>query len=300
MRISCLIFISLFFLIACEENLEEFYPDGTLKSTVPLVDDKKNGLEKTFYKNASIKSEIYFKEGLKEGAATEYYPDGSIKATYTYKSNFIEGEVLRFHTNGKLAYKAKHSKNIAIEFPLEFDDNEIPLREGVFIDPRDLQKYEWVRIDSTIWLTQNLNYAIQEESLCLQCNHWGRLYNLNAIEKACPTGFRIPNKEDWTRLIKKLGEHPSQKLKAESGWDPIGNTGLYGNGNNSSKMNIQAAGAHFANSNIDIKNRNFKDAGQKSYLWTQEAEVMVLYYNKQSIDFIKWNPEYGASLRCIY
>jgi hypothetical protein len=82
--------------------------------------------------------------------------------------------VTRFHPNGQLAFQGTYSKNKLIAFPKEFDEKGKPLSKGTYVDPRDDYEYEWVRIDSSIWTAQNINFATEQGSLCMQCASWGR------------------------------------------------------------------------------------------------------------------------------
>ncbi len=290
----------LFLLSSCEEaRRDTFYSDGKVKTTVPLVNEKKHGVEKAFYPNGALQSEITYNNGIKEGPATEYYEDGSIKAKYVYEANFIEGELSRFHPNGKVSYQALHSKNLPIEFPKEFDEKGNPIPKGIFVDPRDQNEYEWVRIDSSLWIAQNINFATEQGSLCMQCNNWGRLYDFEAVQKACPKGFHIPSEAEWNSLLKSVGNNPGEKLKATFGWDPIGSTGIFGNGTNDLGFQIKASGGHFAAANVPLKERQFDQAGKKAFLWTAEGTVVVFFYENNKSQIQKWNPIHGASLRCI-
>lgn len=290
----------LFLLSSCEDPRQEtFHANGKVKSTVPLVNEKKQGIEVTFYSNGKMQSEVTYSNGLKEGPATEYYEDSTIQAKYTHVANFIEGEVTRFHPNGQLAFQGTYSKNKLIAFPKEFDEKGKPLSKGTYVDPRDDYEYEWVRIDSSIWTAQNINFATEQGSLCMQCASWGRLYDFEAIQKACPKGFHIPSEAEWNSLLKFAGKDPGPKLKATFGWDPIGSTGNIKNGTNELGFQIKAGGAHYAAANVPLKERKFDDAGKRAFFWTAEGNVVVFFHEKDNYQIQKWNPIHGASLRCI-
>lgn len=293
-----LLILILCLLTSCEEaHRDTFHINGKIKSTVPLVNDKKHGIEKTFYPSGALQSEISFKEGIKDGPAIEYFEDGSVQANYTYQANFIEGELTRYYPNGKLAFQAKYAKNIPSEFPKFYDEKGEPQIKGTYIDPRDKNEYEWVRLNNFVWTAQNMNYSTEEGSLCMQCNHWGRLYDFEAAQKACLKGFHIPSEAEWKSLLTWVGVKPGQKLKAKFGWDPIGETGVFGNGTDTLGFAVKSGGAHFAPANT--KEKKFDQAGKKAYLWTKEGSVVVFFYENDNVQIQKWDPKHGASLRCI-
>ena len=182
-----------------------------------------------------------------------------------------------------------------------FDENGEPATSGSYKDPRDGYSYEWIRIGSQLWTAENMNYATASGSLCAQCNHWGRLYNFENAKKACLEGFHMPTKAEWNELLAFAGKEKQvgTVLKAGYGWDPIKGTNNYGNGKDELGFGAKAGGAHFAKSDVPLKERKFEAAGQKAFFWTAEGEVLVFFYDKDIAKFEKFNPEYGASLRCI-
>ena len=83
---------------------------------------------------------------------------------------------------------------------------------GVFVDPRDGQKYETVNIDDYIWMAKNLNYGAGKfaEPLCYDmrdsnCKKSGRLYNWETAMNACPAGWHLPSNKEWEDLEEAVG-----------------------------------------------------------------------------------------------
>jgi uncharacterized protein (TIGR02145 family) len=76
-----------------------------------------------------------------------------------------------------------------------------------FTDVRDQQVYPVVKIGEQHWMAANLNFANAE-------NSWqtpnGRLYSLDAAQKAVPEGWHIPSDEEWFQLEKHLGMDESE------------------------------------------------------------------------------------------
>lgn len=288
-------------LTACEDIRKEEYPNGKLRSETTYVNDKKQGPETEYYENGNLRREANYVEDRREGVSKEYYEDGSLQAEYNYVNGYIEGEVKHYYKNGKLESKANYSKNKQISFGEYYDENGEPATSGSYKDPRDGISYEWIRIGSQLWLAENVNFATAAGSLCAQCNHWGRLYNFENAQKACLDGFHMPSKDEWNELLKFAGKNGKvgTVLKAGYGWDPLKGTAIYGNGKDELGFGAKAGGGHFAKSDVPLKERKFEGAGQKAYFWVSNGEVLEFFHDKDIAKFDKFNPEYGASLRCI-
>lgn len=296
-----LVLAAAFALTACDDIRVQTFPDGTVRMETPYVKDKKQGVEKEYYNSGKLKRETNFNEDRKEGMSKEYYEDGTLQSETPYADGYVEGLVTRYHKNGKVASKANYKQNKQIEFGEIYDEDGSPATDGSYKDPRDGYAYQWVRIGDQLWTAENMNFATYEGSLCSQCNHWGRLYDFENAKKACLEGFHMPTKAEWQVLLSAATAHGKEGtvLKAGYGWDPIKGTNNYGNGKDELGFGAKAGGGHFAKSDVALKDRKFEAAGQKAYFWTAEGEVLVFFHDKDIVKFEKFNPEYGASLRCI-
>lgn len=290
---------AIFTLTACEDVRVEKFPSGKVRFETTYVKDQKQGLEKEYYESGVLKRETNFEADRRQGLTKEYYEDGTLQVETPYENGYIEGIVNRYHKNGKLASSANYKQNKQVEFGKYFDESGEPATSGSYKDPRDGYAYEWVRIGTQLWTAENINYATAAGSLCYQCNHWGRLYDFENAQKACMDGFHMPSKEEWQVLLDFAGKEPGMKLKAGYGWDPIKGTAERGNGKDEFGFGAKAGGAHFAKSDVPLKDRKLEEAGQKAYFWTSEGEVLTFVTNKNTAKFEKFNPEFGASLRCL-
>ena len=111
---------------------------------------------------------------------------------------------------------------------------EVTIVDSVLTDERDQQQYKIKRFEDLWWMIENLNYDIGDSlfyrdvyigmaGYCLDnqpenCEKHGRLYDLPAAMKACPKGWRIPNREEWVDLNKK---------QANCTWNKAPMTGNY-------------------------------------------------------------------------
>lgn len=293
-KIFLSIFLSLtFFLAACEDIRTEKYPGGNLRIRARYENGKKNGVETEYFESGNVKRTRNFVDGKEQGESDEYYSSGKLRAKLFYKDGALHGTATRFYENGNVQSITLYETGSVKGFPQTFDPDGEPAIQGSYGDVRDGNRYEWVRIGNAVWTAENIKYAPARGSVCMQCDVWGRLYDWNGAQNACPPDFRIPSVSDWENLEREVGREPAKKLKASFGW----NDG--GDGTDELNFGLRASGGHFAKSDVPEKSRNFGDAGDKAYLWTKEGKVAVFKKNSNRISFEKFSPEFGASLRCI-
>ncbi len=118
-----------------------------------------------------------------------------------------------------------------------------------FVDSRDGKEYKTIKIGDRVWMAENLaffpdsgNYKVyaydNDSSNVLK---YGYLYDFEAANNVCPTGWHLPSKDEFGVLIELIGGEVvyyevwtnGLKLKSKTEWlgdgtDNIGFNGLPG------------------------------------------------------------------------
>jgi len=235
-------------------------------------------------------------------------------------TNPAEGE--RYCFNGNVKIGEETSKHLLIcggkpyDRDLEFcqDGTEIKkLCDGKtynstqFCDDRDKRVYNWVKIGGQVWMAENLNYDVSG-SVCYQnskiyCDTYGRMYNWNIATATgsaaiCPSGWHLPNNDEWNELTNAVGSDAGTKLKATSGWNSCTASGsTYTCSDN---YGFSALPGGYCNSS-----GSFGNAGFYGYWWSATAyNDNYAYYRRISNDaanvFGSNNPKTNLfSVRCV-
>jgi uncharacterized protein (TIGR02145 family) len=167
-----------------------------------------------------------------------------------------------------------------------------------FTDQRNGQKYHTVKIGKKIWMAENLNYAAGN-SMCYDnnpsnCVKYGRLYAWDDAMKACPTGWRLPNNDDWQNLVQTAGDEAvaGGKLKSKTGWSE--------NGNGTDDFGFSALPGGYRN--IDGK---FYSAGYYGTWWSATEYDANVAYSRYALYYgngVVWLDNYKSylfSVRCV-
>ncbi|GBU23655.1 hypothetical protein R83H12_00271 [Fibrobacteria bacterium R8-3-H12] len=144
----------------------------------------------------------------------------------------------------------------------EFPKYKTQTRRTNFTDSRDGKKYKAVEIVSQTWMAENLNYnakgskcygeggkdrskvvaykaneviykPFSNAEIQANCAKYGRLYDWETAQKACPKGWHLPNDWEWKELKSAFYGYSytsGTRLKATSGWNDNDYKGKSGNG----------------------------------------------------------------------
>lgn len=182
--------------------------------------------------------------------------------------------------------------------------NDFTGEKGSFIDTRDNTSYAWVKIDSQIWMAQNLDFGLSSGTWYYSSNSnlsgtYGRLYTHEAALLAIPEGWHLPSATELDELSNYLGGFAvaGGKLKQSgtSNW-LTPNTSA----DNSSGFNALPGGMYDPGD-------GFYEKGTSGYFWTStystsssNVRYYYLKYDDGSLHYTDTtDPAVGLSVRCI-
>lgn len=167
---------------------------------------------------------------------------------------------------------------------------------GTFTDTRDGREYKTITFtrqhhNSLIqrtWYAENVHYKV-EGSMCYQdlkeyCDVFGRLYNYEQANLACPPGWHVPTIVEWKHLFAFFdGIHHAAKHLTQG---------------KDSDMNMLFGG--FA-----TVGKEFEQAGSSGNWWDNElkdsntAGIITLQNGSEQIYHSKVGDSYFLSTRCV-
>ena len=185
--------------------------------------------------------------------------------------------------------------------------------EGVISVNYQGQTYNTVEIGDQCWFKENLNYQTGT-SWCYDnnpanCATYGRLYDWGTALSVCPSGWHLPNDEEWKILE---GTVDTQYGVGDPEWNQTGDrgfdagkhlksiTGWYNNGNGSNSSGFTALPGGHRNSD-----GSFSSIVHRGFWWSAtvhsgtSAWYRNLNYNRDQVNRINSDKTNGFSVRCI-
>ncbi|MCR5378202.1 MAG: hypothetical protein K6E57_04500 [Fibrobacter sp.] len=278
--------------LSCPTKPEHYIETNiTVTKPSPLYEKLLTGLKEGYWKSPMSVAERFAKL-MQANAKALAIPDSAIPSV-KYVAHWAEshkadstalpgGQLFRFCT----AWQPQVDSVLAA---LEFE-NRCPVFES-FTDPRDGQTYKVKEINGTKWFVQNLNFAVEESSMCYDreddnCKVYGRLYTQAAAREACPEGSRLATDADWKMLEVYAGGASDAAVKLRSnGSDDYAFTAMFGG---------------YAN-----KNGISTTVGEGAYFWTEKADgdkrgtARSMFSTDKEVSSISVDNKFFLSVRCI-
>ncbi|MCF0221830.1 MAG: hypothetical protein HUK19_06010 [Fibrobacter sp.] len=160
-----------------------------------------------------------------------------------------------------------------------------------FEDPRDNKKYKVKEINGVKWFVQNLNYEVEETSMCYDredenCKLYGRLYKFDAAQTVCPEGTHLSTDEEWKDLENYAGgsSEAAEKLRS-NGSDDYAFTVLFGGYTNKNGISVII--------------------GEGAYFWTEKetadgrAVARSMFSTDKDVSSMPVEKSFAMSVRCV-
>ena len=177
-------------------------------------------------------------------------------------------------------------------------DSTAAQNDSVLTDTRDGKTYRTVKLGEKIWMAENLNYEMDDgvKSWCNgnkkeNCDKYGRLYTYKSATYACPTGWHLPEVEEWPE--RGNGGYPAFIDYAVVGW---------GGGKDTYGFTVLPAGSYTTSSQY------FLEPGRFAFFWTSTIDTrnnncatMIHFGNgsKGMVSVCADSENDGLSVRCV-
>ncbi|MCD4676400.1 MAG: hypothetical protein K8S18_10455, partial [Desulfobacula sp.] len=203
-----------------------YFPDGSVKQTIPYLNSKKQGLSKEFDNEKNIITLFEYnndflisrerinrkdKEGLKQGEWKTFHENGNIHYEITYRNNLLHGYYKEYNKNGILVVTMLYENGEIVEESID-DDPEIeivnkydnngnlvtsgPYRQNKPVGIHREYNKEGVIIHSFIYNNEGLKMSegiVNEEGR--RNGKWKNYYNDGKIKE---TGSYLDNRKSGT------------------------------------------------------------------------------------------------------
>jgi len=90
---------------------EEFYPDGTLKSKLEIINGVNHGASIWYHPNGKLMGKVNFVNGKEEGDYVKYYDNGELKISTFFIDGMKNGELKEYSQKGKLITEQNYNQD---------------------------------------------------------------------------------------------------------------------------------------------------------------------------------------------
>lgn len=201
-------------------------------------------------------------------------------------------------SSGSKLNTSKFSKKAMMSVRCIAEPLNIEVVEGTFYDYRDSHEYKTVRIGNQTWMAENLNYDVSG-SFCYKnsssnCRTYGRLYVYDDAVEVCPSGWSLPNDDDWQTLKNYVSDHGNgdlaSMLKSRDLWTEPGE---------------DLFGFHMVPSGYRSEKGKFDRLKERAYLWSDtevswdSATHWAVTNGSRTFEKTKVYKENARAVRCI-
>jgi len=89
---------------------ETYHKNGAVESQIPIVNGKRDGMQKFFYEDGKLASQVLYVQDLKQGQFKAWFHDGKLKLVANYRDSKLQGEATTYYENGKIMLKERYEK----------------------------------------------------------------------------------------------------------------------------------------------------------------------------------------------
>ena len=232
----------------------------------------------------------YFERYPNQYKTINFIKKSTVAEEYTYKYSSDKGFVIKdqkVQPINSLGERLMENESENTDELIENSDLDL----HYFVDKRDGKKYNTVVIDSTKWMAENLKFEPDSGKFWYFRNDprtvgdLGILYTWETSLNVCPSGWRIPSKEDYQNLINYLSQ---SSTNVYSELIPEGSSGL----------NISKAGVKYGTSFIIIENGGTfwsSTESKRKSVWGFSVDEK----SKSAMIYPTFNKKSGIPVRCL-
>ena len=156
----------------------------------------------TYSSSATSKDPAVKHVVVTEPAPGVNYPDIYNKEVFCFTEGCEKTVTPPSSSSKAQATSSSNGGGITIDAP----ENKAPTVNGLkMTDTRDNKTYTLAQVGGKLWMAQDLNYEGSTgecyNEVAANCASNGRLYTFNSAQRACPSGWRLPNREEAQAAI---------------------------------------------------------------------------------------------------
>lgn len=254
--------------IKVEENI--VFDPGKVNNDYGII-SLKSEIEGTLYLDGKAMGTV--KVGT-EGAKLNNVAVGNHTLSIRGNEDWSEAFVINKNQTTFISAKSKKNNNLV----------------NMLNDGRDKKYYKTVKIGNQIWMAENLAYYAGNgcwayDNIVSNVGKYGYLYEWKVAKNICPSGWRMPTKNDFEILLNNFGSSNKDAYNALVKGGASGFSAYYGGKRD-----------QFGNFTYEFDNANFWSSSEG----TTSSGYYLYFYNGGKYAYIDYTYKAeGFSVRCI-